>query len=72
VLILTCIIPLALFEMRPVELDLMFLKRFSTRGIEIVICLSIQQAPAPELYHTSIHILLFLEDDILALSDFPR
>ena len=42
-LILICIIPLALFEMRPVELDLMFPKRFSTRGIEIVIDLSIQQ-----------------------------
>jgi hypothetical protein len=58
--------------MRPVELDLMFPKRFSTRGIEIVIYLSIQQTPVPELYHASIYILLFLEDDVLALSDVSR
>jgi hypothetical protein len=55
-LILICIIPLALFEMRPVELDLMFPKRFSTRGIEIVIYLSIQQASSPRVIsHIDLH-----------------
>ena len=48
-LILICIIPLALFEMKPVELDLMFPKRFSTRGIEIAIYPSIQQASSPRV-----------------------